>query len=86
MQTAMEESGLCREQIGYLNAHATGTIRGDVAECEAVERVLGRDIPVSSLKGHMGHTMAACGALEIIATFLCCTMASRCPREICAAG
>jgi len=70
MQTAVEESGLCREQIGYLNAHATGTIRGDVAECEAVERVLGRDIPVSSLKGHMGHTMAACGGLELIATFL----------------
>ncbi len=70
MQTAVEESGLRTEQIGYLNAHATGTIRGDLAECEAVERVFGRDIPVSSLKGHMGHTMAACGALELIATFL----------------
>ena len=61
MQTAVEESGLRQGEIGYLNAHATGTIRGDVAECEAVERVFGRDIPVSSLKGHMGHTMAACG-------------------------
>lgn len=70
MRTAVEESGLREDQIGYLNAHATGTIRGDCAECEAVERVFGRDIPVSSLKAHMGHTMAACGALELIATFL----------------
>jgi 3-oxoacyl-[acyl-carrier-protein] synthase II len=70
MRTAVEESGLGQEQIGYLNAHATGTIRGDGAECEAVESVFGRDIPVSSLKGHMGHTMAACGGLELIATFL----------------
>ena len=70
MRTAVEESGLGKEQIGYLNAHATGTIRGDAAECEAVEKVFGRDIPVSSLKGHMGHTMAACGGLELIATLL----------------
>jgi 3-oxoacyl-[acyl-carrier-protein] synthase II len=70
MQMAVEESGLGKDEIGYLNAHATGTLRGDAAECEAVERVFGRGIPVSSLKGHMGHTMAACGALELIATFL----------------
>jgi len=70
MRTAVEESGLATEEIGYLNAHATGTLRGDSAECEAVESVFGRDIPVSSLKGHMGHTMAACGTLELIATLL----------------
>ena len=50
------------------NAHATGTLLGDLAECRAVEEVFGRDVPISSLKGHMGHTMAACGALELIAT------------------
>jgi len=70
MRTAVEESGFGTDEIGYLNAHATGTLRGDSAECEAVEGVFGRDIPVSSLKGHMGHTMAACGGLELIATFL----------------
>lgn len=70
MEMAVEESGLGKDQIGYVNAHATGTVRGDVAECEAVEKVLGCDIPISSLKGHMGHTMAACGVLELIATFL----------------
>jgi 3-oxoacyl-[acyl-carrier-protein] synthase II len=70
LQMAVAEAGLGTDAIGYLNAHATGTLRGDGAECEAVERVFGRGIPVSSLKGHMGHTMAACGALELIATLL----------------
>ena len=70
MMTAIQESGFGTEQFGYLNAHATGTIRGDVAECQAVEKVFGRAMPVSSLKGHMGHTMAACGGLEVIATLL----------------
>lgn len=70
MLTALEESGLRREQVGYLNAHATGTLLGDAAECRAVESVFGRAMPVSSLKGHMGHTMAACGGLEFIATLL----------------
>lgn len=70
MIQALAEAGLGKEQIGYLNAHATGTIQGDMTECQAIESVFGRDVPVSSLKGHMGHTMAACGALELIATLL----------------
>ncbi len=70
MTQALTEAGLGKEQIGYLNAHATGTLQGDVTECQAIESVFGRDIPVSSLKGHLGHTMAACGALELIATLL----------------
>jgi 3-oxoacyl-[acyl-carrier-protein] synthase II len=70
MRQALEDSGLRPEEIGYLNAHATGTMRGDAAECRAIEEVFGRDLRVSSLKGHMGHTMAACGALELVATLL----------------
>jgi 3-oxoacyl-[acyl-carrier-protein] synthase II len=68
--SALNESGFDKEEIGYVNAHATGTIRGDIAECEAVEEVFGSQVPVSSLKGHIGHTMAACGGLELIATLL----------------
>jgi 3-oxoacyl-[acyl-carrier-protein] synthase II len=70
MRQALEEAHFRPEDMGYLNAHATGTIRGDSAECRAIEEVFGRNLPVSSLKGHLGHTMAACGALEIIATLL----------------
>jgi 3-oxoacyl-[acyl-carrier-protein] synthase II len=54
--------------IDYVNAHATGTPQGDAAECDAIHRLFGGRTPVSSLKGHMGHTMAASGALEILAT------------------
>lgn len=56
------------DEIGYVNAHATGTIQGDIAECAAIAAVFGKNVPVSSLKGHLGHTLAASGALEIIAT------------------
>ncbi len=48
--------------------HATGTPSGDAAEAAAVARVFGAGVPVSSLKGHLGHTMAASGALELAAS------------------
>jgi len=70
MTTAMDDSELDKGAIEYVNAHATATPQGDEAEARAVEAVFGCDVPVSSLKGHMGHTMAACGALESIATLL----------------
>jgi 3-oxoacyl-[acyl-carrier-protein] synthase II len=50
--------------VGYVNAHATATEVGDVAEAEATRRVFGDAVPVSSTKGHTGHTLGACGALE----------------------
>jgi 3-oxoacyl-[acyl-carrier-protein] synthase II len=70
LQTALAEAEVLPQKIGYVNAHATGTVQGDQAECQAIETVFGRETPVSSLKGHMGHTMAACGPLELIATLL----------------
>ena len=57
--------------IDYVNAHATGTVQGDRAEAEALEAVFGREgVPVSSFKGHFGHTLGASGALELIACLL----------------
>jgi 3-oxoacyl-[acyl-carrier-protein] synthase II len=47
-----------------VNAHATATERGDIAESQATHAVFGDATPVSTLKGHMGHTLGACGALE----------------------
>ncbi len=67
MRKALHDAGLSPDRIDYINAHATGTGMGDRAESEAIERVFGRRTPVSSLKGHMGHTMAACGGLETAA-------------------
>jgi 3-oxoacyl-[acyl-carrier-protein] synthase II len=64
MELALEDSGLPASAIGYVNAHGTATDRGDVAESIATQKVFGNKIPFSSLKGHFGHTLGACGSLE----------------------
>jgi 3-oxoacyl-[acyl-carrier-protein] synthase II len=64
MALALEDAGLPAERVGYVNAHGTATRLGDVAESHATHRVFGGRVPVSSLKGFMGHTLGACGALE----------------------
>jgi 3-oxoacyl-[acyl-carrier-protein] synthase II len=65
---ALEQAKVGPGEVDYVNAHATGTLQGDAAEAQAIAKVFGADIMVSSLKGHIGHTMAAAGALELIAT------------------
>jgi 3-oxoacyl-[acyl-carrier-protein] synthase II len=50
--------------IDYVLAHGTATDRGDVAESVATHSLFGSRMPISSLKGHLGHTLGACGALE----------------------
>lgn len=71
MRQALDDAGIGAESVGYVNAHATATESGDMAEGRAIEKLFGPKVPVSSLKGHMGHTMAASGALESI---LCVAM------------
>ncbi len=68
MRAAVADAGLKPEDIGYVNAHATATEAGDVAEAQAIAEVFGSKVPVSSLKGHLGHTLAASGGLELIAS------------------
>ena len=67
MRLALEDAGLAPSQIGYINAHGTATIQGDVAECRAIGNVFG-DAPlyVSSTKGATGHMMGAGGLIELI--------------------
>ncbi len=64
IELALADAGLEPSAIGYVNAHATGTEHGDIAESEATRKVFGGRVPVSSLKSYMGHTLGACGALE----------------------
>ncbi|NDV23244.1 beta-ketoacyl synthase [Desulfovibrio sp. JC022] len=68
MSEALNDAGISETDIDYVNAHATGTLQGDASEAQAVATLLGSTPPVSSLKGHLGHTMAASGAIETIAT------------------
>jgi len=71
---ALSQSNLDPENIDYINAHATGTISGDIAEAKMIYEIFGNNVPVSSSKGHMGHTLGACGAIEAI---LCIEMMKR---------
>jgi 3-oxoacyl-[acyl-carrier-protein] synthase II len=64
MRLALEDAALDASAIGYVNAHGTATDHGDVAESIATNEVLGPNVPISSLKSYMGHTLGACGALE----------------------
>ncbi len=66
IERALVDAGLTAADIDYVCAHATGTTVGDAAEAEATFRVFGGDVPVSSLKGHLGHMLAACGTTELI--------------------
>lgn len=64
MQLALNDAGLSPSDIGYVNAHGTSTQHGDIAESQATAQLFGPDMPISSLKSYMGHTLGACGALE----------------------
>ena len=68
MELSLRDASLSADDIGYVNAHATGTPVGDIAESQATHAVFGDRVPVSSLKGHMGHTLGACGAIEAALT------------------
>lgn len=63
MRLSLADAALDASRIGYVNAHGTATELGDIAESQATHDVLG-SVPISSLKGYMGHTLGACGTLE----------------------
>lgn len=67
MRECLSRAGRPADSVGYVNAHATATVQGDMEEAKAIANMFGSDVPVSSLKGHLGHSLAACGALEVIA-------------------
>ncbi|PIO66729.1 Beta-ketoacyl synthase protein, partial [Teladorsagia circumcincta] len=69
MQRAIEDAKISFDEVNYVNAHATSTPTGDAIEALAIREVFGkRNIAVSSIKGHIGHLLAAAGAVEVIAT------------------
>jgi 3-oxoacyl-[acyl-carrier-protein] synthase II len=73
MQQALKDSGQSPEEVGYINAHGTGTPANDAAETKAIKSVFGKrawKIPVSANKSMIGHCLGAAGALEAVATAL----------------
>jgi len=73
MRKAIEDAGVLPEQIDYINAHGTGTPENDKMEYLGVSAVLGGrvgNVPISSNKSMIGHTLSAAGAIEAIFTLL----------------
>jgi 3-oxoacyl-[acyl-carrier-protein] synthase II len=71
MRAALQTSGLTPAAVGYANAHGTATLQNDRIEARALAQVFGEGgLLVSSTKSMIGHTMAAAGALEAVATVL----------------
>jgi 3-oxoacyl-[acyl-carrier-protein] synthase II len=73
VRTALAEAGLAPDALDLVSAHGTGTLANDRVETEVLKRVLGRrayEIPVNSIKAHLGHTMGAAATLEAIMCLL----------------
>lgn len=64
MRLSLKDAQLCPEDIGFISGHGTATVHGDIEESKATYAVFGGEVPIHSLKGHFGHTLGACGALE----------------------
>jgi 3-oxoacyl-[acyl-carrier-protein] synthase II len=69
MRAALTRAGVSADDVNFVDAHGTGTPLNDPMETRALKSVFGnRDIPVSSQKGMIGHTLAAAGAIEAVIT------------------
>ena len=73
MRAALRDADLRPEQIGYINAHGSGTQTNDPVETRAIREVFGahtEHVPVSSTKSLHGHSLGATGAMEAVCTIL----------------
>lgn len=71
MELALADAGIEPGEVSHINAHGTSTPLNDLAEAIAVRRVFGKTPPpVTSIKGHLGHSLAAAGALEGVVSVL----------------
>jgi 3-oxoacyl-[acyl-carrier-protein] synthase II len=69
IKAALEDASLTPDDIDYINAHGTSTAQNDISETRAIKEVFGKramELPVSSNKSMLGHTIAAAGAIECI--------------------
>jgi 3-oxoacyl-[acyl-carrier-protein] synthase II len=70
ISTALRTAGLAKSDIGHVNAHATATPVGDVAEAAAIRTAVGDQAVVTAPKGALGHLLGAAGAVEGLACVL----------------
>lgn len=70
MIAALENANLLTEQISHINAHGTSTRSNDSSEGRAIGRVFGQNIPVTSTKSALGHSLSGSGAIEAVLSVL----------------
>ena len=71
VRLALEDAGIMPDDVGYINAHGTGTALNDLTESQVVLRVFGDEHPpISSIKGTTGHALGASGAVEAVACLI----------------
>lgn len=66
---ALDDADITKEEIQYINVHGTGTKHNDITELKALQRIFGEElinIPISSSKSMIGHTLGAAGTIEAI--------------------
>ena len=68
IRLGLDNAAVAPDQVDFISAHATATKMGDVIEAKAMAEIYGKHPRVTALKSYMGHTMAACGAIETILT------------------
>jgi 3-oxoacyl-[acyl-carrier-protein] synthase II len=71
IENAIKEAGIPKEQINYINAHATSTLAGDLCEVRAIKQAFGshvENIKMNATKSMIGHCLGAAGGIEAIAT------------------
>lgn len=74
MKQAVERACINPDNVGYINAHGTGTPNNDISETRAMQRLFGDNVPpVSSTKSSTGHTTSASGAIESVITIMAMT-------------
>jgi 3-oxoacyl-[acyl-carrier-protein] synthase II len=74
MEAALLDAGLPAGEVGFVNAHGTGTPLNDAAEWKALQRVFGEragEIPLTATKALLGHLLGSSGSIEAVATVLC---------------
>jgi 3-oxoacyl-[acyl-carrier-protein] synthase II len=73
MRMALRQAGVAPDAVDHLNAHATSTPAGDIAETQAIKRALGehaKKVPVSATKSMTGHLLGGAGGIEAVFTIL----------------
>ncbi len=71
IDNALKDAGITKEDINYINAHATSTLSGDMCEMNAIKKTFGRhveNIKINATKSMIGHCLGAAGGIEAIAT------------------